>query len=65
MKVLMDNRTKQPLRLRLRLKVRQQLMLIFSALLLVLVLVSFVTTFSLFEDPRTRSGRAGSATLPT
>jgi len=46
----MDNRTKQPLRLRLRLKVRQQLMLIFSGLLLALVLVSFVTTFSLFED---------------
>jgi PAS domain S-box-containing protein len=50
MKVLMDNRTKQPLRLRLRLKVRQQLMLIFSGLLLALVLVSFVTTFSLFEN---------------
>jgi hypothetical protein len=49
-KVFMRNQAKQPLRLRLRLKVRQQLMLIFSGLLLALVLVSFVTTFSLFED---------------
>jgi PAS domain S-box-containing protein len=46
----MGNHAKQPLRLRLRLKVHQQLMLIFSALLLAPVLVSFVTTFSLFEN---------------